>query len=79
MALLPLAYTHPRTGALTTIEELVRVTDPDGWVLRLGEADLSVLGRATERAATPSGIRFGLASRLHPPQSGSRLPPFAPG
>ena len=25
-----LAYTHPRTGALMTIEELVRVTDPDG-------------------------------------------------
>jgi hypothetical protein len=36
-----LAYTHPRTGALTTIEELVRVTDPDGWTLRLGEADVS--------------------------------------
>jgi hypothetical protein len=33
-----LAYTHPRTGALTTIEELVRVTDPDAWTLRLGEA-----------------------------------------
>ena len=39
-----LAYTHPRTGALTTIEELVRVTDPDGWELRLGEADVSCWG-----------------------------------
>ena len=39
-----LAYTHPRTGALTTIEELVRVTDPDGWALRLGEADVLCWG-----------------------------------
>jgi hypothetical protein len=39
-----LAYTHPRTGALMTIEELVRVTDPDGWTLRLGEADVSCWG-----------------------------------
>jgi hypothetical protein len=33
-----LAYTHPRTGVLTTIEALVRVSNPDGWKLRLGEA-----------------------------------------
>jgi ATP-dependent DNA ligase len=39
-----LAYTHPRTGALTTIDELVRVTDPDGWKLRLGEADVLCWG-----------------------------------
>jgi hypothetical protein len=39
-----LAYTHPRTGALTTIEELVRVTDPDGWELRLREADVVCWG-----------------------------------
>jgi ATP-dependent DNA ligase len=35
-----LAYKHPRTGAVTTIDELVRVTDPEGWKLRLGEADV---------------------------------------
>jgi ATP-dependent DNA ligase len=39
-----LAYTHPRTGALTTINELVRVTGPDGWALRLGEADVLCWG-----------------------------------
>jgi bifunctional non-homologous end joining protein LigD len=39
-----LAYTHPRTGALTTIDELVRVTDPDGWALRLGQADVLCWG-----------------------------------
>ncbi len=39
-----LAYTHPRTGTVTTIDELVRVTDPDGWVLRLGEADVLCWG-----------------------------------
>jgi ATP dependent DNA ligase-like protein len=39
-----LAYTHRRTGAFTTIDELVRVTDPDGWELRLGEADVLCWG-----------------------------------
>ena len=39
-----LAYAHPRTGALTTIDELVRVPDPDGWDLRLGEADVLCWG-----------------------------------
>jgi len=39
-----LTYTHPRTGVLTTIEELVRVTDPEGWTLRLGEADVLCWG-----------------------------------
>ena len=38
------AYTHPRTGSLTTIEELVRVTNPNAWRLRLGEADVSSWG-----------------------------------
>ena len=32
------------TGALTRIEELVRVADPDGWKLRLGEADVLCCG-----------------------------------
>jgi hypothetical protein len=39
-----LAYTHPRTGALTTIDELVRVTDPEGWALHLSEADVLCWG-----------------------------------
>ena len=39
-----LAYTHPRTGALTTTDELVRVTGPEGWALRLGEADVLCWG-----------------------------------
>jgi hypothetical protein len=39
-----LTYTHPRTGALMTIEELVRVTNPEGWTLRLGEADVLCWG-----------------------------------
>jgi bifunctional non-homologous end joining protein LigD len=39
-----LAYTHPRTGAATTIDELVRVTDSEGWTLRLGEADVLCWG-----------------------------------
>ena len=33
-----LAYTHPRTGAITTIGELVRVTEPETWKLRRGAA-----------------------------------------
>ena len=39
-----LACTHPRTGALTTIDELVRVTDPEGWALHLSEADVLCWG-----------------------------------
>jgi len=39
-----LGYTHPRSGALTTIDELVRVIDPEGWTLRLGEADVLCWG-----------------------------------
>jgi hypothetical protein len=39
-----LAYTHPRTGAFTAIDELVRVTDRDDWALRLGEADVLCFG-----------------------------------
>jgi hypothetical protein len=66
-----LAYTHPRTGALTTIDELVRVTDPDGWALRLGEADVLCWGV----------LRSG---RLrHPvfvePAAGRRVTPVGPG
>jgi hypothetical protein len=59
-----LAYTHPRTGALTTIEELVRVTAPDAWALRLGEADVVCWGRAAERAAAAAGVRLRLASPI---------------
>jgi hypothetical protein len=57
-----LAYTHPRTGALMTIEELVRVTDPDGWTLRLGEADVSCWGCFR---ADGYGIRY--SSRISKP------------
>jgi hypothetical protein len=39
-----LAYAHPRTGVLKTIEELVRVTDPEGWALQLGPADVLCWG-----------------------------------
>jgi bifunctional non-homologous end joining protein LigD len=39
-----LAYTHPRTGTPTSVNELVRVTDPEGWTLRLGEADVLCWG-----------------------------------
>jgi hypothetical protein len=38
------AYTHPRTGAPKTIDELVRVTNPDGWRLRLGETGVLCWG-----------------------------------
>jgi hypothetical protein len=36
--------TRTRVLALTTIEELVRVPNPDGWELRLGEADVLCWG-----------------------------------
>jgi hypothetical protein len=39
-----LTYMHPRTDARTTIDELVRVTDLDGWKLRLGEAEVLCWG-----------------------------------
>jgi bifunctional non-homologous end joining protein LigD len=39
-----LAYTHPRTGARTTIDELVRVMDPEAWALRRGPADVLCWG-----------------------------------
>ena len=39
-----LSYAHPRTGVLTTIDELVGVTWPDGWALRLGEANVLCWG-----------------------------------
>jgi hypothetical protein len=39
-----LAYTYPRTGAPTSVDELVRVTDPEGWTLRLGETDVLCWG-----------------------------------
>jgi hypothetical protein len=39
-----LAYAHPRTGALATIDEVVRVTDPESWALRLGETDVLCWG-----------------------------------
>ena len=39
-----LAYTQQRTGAPTTIDELVRVTDPGGEALRLGEVDVGCWG-----------------------------------
>jgi hypothetical protein len=29
---------------LTTIDEVVRVSDPEGWELRLGEADVQCWG-----------------------------------
>ena len=35
-ARLRLTYTHPRSGIRGTIDELVRVPDPDGFELRLG-------------------------------------------
>ena len=55
------AYTHPRTGARTTIEELVGVTDPKGWALRLDEAD--VVCRACYRA---DGYGIPCTSGKHP-------------
>ena len=36
-ARLRLAYRHPRTGAVRTVDELVRVPGPDGFELRPGE------------------------------------------
>jgi hypothetical protein len=44
-----LAYTPPRTGARTTIEELVGVTDPKGWALRLRRGRRGVPGRDTPK------------------------------
>ena len=38
------AYTHPRTGSLTTIDELVPVTNPDSYELWLREADVLCWG-----------------------------------
>ena len=71
-----LAYTHPRTDAFTTIEELVRVTDPDGWKLRR-RRPRALLGRAAERAAAASGVRLrlGSSSARHKaaPSSGTSL------
>jgi hypothetical protein len=57
-----LAYTHPRTGTPTSVDELVRVTDPEGWTFRLGEADVLCWG------ILPSG-RYGIrySSRINKP------------
>jgi ATP-dependent DNA ligase len=39
-----LSYTHPRTGIRKTIDELVRVTDPEAWALRRGPAHVLCWG-----------------------------------
>jgi ATP dependent DNA ligase domain len=39
-----LAYTHPRSGVRTTIDELVRVPDPERWTPRRGAAHVICWG-----------------------------------